>query len=433
MTMDLYGVVGRPILHSLSPALHNAAFAALGLDARYLRFAARSGREALRAAEDLGLKGFNVTAPFKEELAALVEDQHPIVRRLEAANTIVRRGRGWKAFNTDAGAVAASLTSRDVALEGARALVLGAGGAARAAAFALSGHGARVTIANRTPAKARRLARELGCEWCALTDAAPIAREAAVVVNTASTSERLLPPSALRPGAAVLDARYQADSVLVRDARRRGCALVSGREWLVLQGWDAFRLFTRREAPLEAMFGALERPPAARGAHLALVGFMGAGKTSVGQRLARRLGLRFFDTDQQVERASGVPVPELIRGRGEAAFRSLETAAVRDLPKEASVVSCGGGIVTVPESVEALRRRTRLIVWLWANPETSVRRIGDPSSRPLLGTAPLANAKRLLAARRGQYAAACDVVVNTEGQSIAGIAERVRELWEEGR
>ena len=95
------------------------------------------------------------------------------------------------------------------------------------------------------------------------------------------------------------------------------------------------------------------------------------------------------------------------------------------------VLACGGGLVTVPATRAALRSRTKLTVWLWASPETALARIGDPSTRPLLGKSPLAMARSLLDARLGHYAEACDVVIDTEGRTAESVADQIVGLWRE--
>ncbi len=430
--MQLFGVFGNPILHSLSPAMHNAALEALGLPARYVRVAARDARAALRTADSLGLRGFNVTSPFKEDLARLVPYSDIEAELLQAMNLGLPTGRGWKAYNTDPFGVAGALEAAGCRLEG-EAVVLGAGGAGRAAAHALESYGVRVTLANRTLARARRAAARLEATPVALGTPelrAALAR-ARIIVNTAATDDRLISKEDVPRGAFVLEARYGSTTALARDARARGCTVIDGRSWLLHQGREAFRLLTGHEPPAGSMERGLARKPERRGAHLALVGFMGVGKSTVADHLAKRLRLRTLDTDRLVEKQERTAVPKLLLDKGEAALRRAEARAVRALPARTAIVACGGGLVTVPATARLLRTHTRLVVWLWAGPDTCLARIGDPGSRPLLGKTPRAQARRLLDARLAQYAAACDVVVDTEGRKPEDVAEEIAALWQE--
>jgi shikimate dehydrogenase len=430
--MNLYAVVGKPVLHSLSPLMHNAAFASLRLPARYVRVAADDAQAALRAADHLGLKGFNVTSPFKEDVARLVPYADSSVEYLQAANTIVHNGRGWEAFNTDPLGVVGALADAGCRLEG-NAVVLGAGGAGRAAAHALDTWGVKVTLANRTLKRAQQAARRLGCPACALgsKELKAALEDARIIVNTTSTDGRVVAAQDLPRGAFVLEARYASRSQLAKDARARGCLVIDGRAWLLHQGEESFRAFAGRDAPRGRMDKALLAAAEPRGAHLALVGFMGVGKSTIGRLVAEKLKLRCLDTDQLVGQRAGMEVAQLLVKKGEKALRRHEAAVVDELPKKPQILACGGGLVTIPATRAALRARTKLAVWLWASPETALERMGDPSTRPLLGNRPLAMARSLLDARLGHYAEACDVVIDTEGRSAESVAEQIAGLWRE--
>ncbi|HET7824014.1 MAG TPA: shikimate dehydrogenase (NADP+), partial [Anaeromyxobacter sp.] len=159
----LYGVLGHPIGHSRSPAMQNAAFEALGIDAVYVALPVPPERlaEALAGAHALGFQGLNVTVPHKQGARALCARVDPTAAAIGAVNTLRRTDAGWEGFNTDAPACLALLEGAGLA-RGARALLAGAGGAARAAAWALAKGGASVRIAARRPEAARELADALG-------------------------------------------------------------------------------------------------------------------------------------------------------------------------------------------------------------------------------------------------------------------------------
>jgi len=252
-----------------------------------------------------------------------------------------------------------------------------------------------------------------------------------VIIGTASTDERILDPESFVPGTVVMDARYQTKSALVRDAHKAGCSIIDGREWLLHQAAAAFRIFTGSEPSIEVMRGALKAGRGKRGDHLALVGFMGVGKTTVAQAVAKRLGLGALDTDALVALRAKMDVPALLRDQGEPALRRWEKKVVSELDARASVVACGGGLVTEKAAAKALRGKARLVVWLWARPETCLARIVDLSSRPLLAGSPLSIAERLLNRRMLDYASACEVVVDTEGRTVSEVADQVAELWKE--
>ena len=154
----LYGLLGAPVGHSLSPAMHNAGFDAVGRDALYLPLEAADVDDFWAFAERLRLRGASVTAPYKEQVLAGLAEREPLVEQVGAANTLRACAYGWHGRNTDVPGFLQPLEDR-IALDGCRAAVLGAGGVARAAAVALAGRGARVCICARNAGKAAGVAR----------------------------------------------------------------------------------------------------------------------------------------------------------------------------------------------------------------------------------------------------------------------------------
>jgi shikimate dehydrogenase len=266
-----YGLLGHPVAHSLSPAMHNAAYAALGLDAVYLAMDVPPGRlsEGIHGAHALGFQGLNVTVPHKRGACAAALSLDPVARLTGAVNTLRRSGQGWMGFNTDAPATLELLQAAGVG-PGARALLFGAGGAARAGACALLQLGALVEVAARREEAARELCDGLRpgfpsahIEPVDFHRAQAGARERDVLVNATSIglaghgfAAAVLPREAFRAGQVALDYVY-GDTAFARDAREAGAVLVAGEQILVRQGALAFTLWTGRPAPEAAMVAAL--------------------------------------------------------------------------------------------------------------------------------------------------------------------------------
>ncbi|MDZ4177770.1 MAG: shikimate kinase [Coriobacteriia bacterium] len=162
--------------------------------------------------------------------------------------------------------------------------------------------------------------------------------------------------------------------------------------------------------------------------HLFLVGFMGAGKSSVGRLVAERLGLSFVDLDERIEAREGKPVAELFQDRGEQAFRELESDALDALSaEEPSVVACGGGIIVRDSNRRALKRLGR-VVYLAVDAAEALARIGDTATRPLLsGPSGTMAATSLLRARKSLYAAVADATVDTVGRTAEEVTDLVIE------
>ena len=167
----IFASTGKPIMQSASPQMHNAGFAACGVHAIYTRLAADSMEDALQTARQIGMSGLNVTAPFKESACQLSDALSADAKATGAVNTLLIAKNGkTHGFNTDVEGVQKALAAAGVRLKGANAVVLGAGGAARAAAYALCKSGASVAVANRTAKKAKEIASLFGCSHCSLSE-----------------------------------------------------------------------------------------------------------------------------------------------------------------------------------------------------------------------------------------------------------------------
>jgi 3-dehydroquinate dehydratase/shikimate dehydrogenase len=252
----VYAVIGNPIGHSLSPLLHNTAFRARQVDAVFVPFLVRELRDFLRAVGPFGAAGFAVTIPHKEAILRFLHDCDPLAARIGAVNTVVVRGGGrLYGYNTDYVGVLRSLERR-MRLDGSRVLLLGAGGAARAAAFALAQAGAVVGICARRPHRARSLAQAAGGQVVARAE---LRREFFdAVVNC--TPVGMDPRGGSPIGRAELHCRIVMDMVyrpretkLLRVARSRGIETISGVEMFLAQGVAQYEIWTGERAPEAAM------------------------------------------------------------------------------------------------------------------------------------------------------------------------------------
>jgi 3-dehydroquinate dehydratase/shikimate dehydrogenase len=252
----VYAVIGNPIGHSLSPVLHNTAFRARKADAVFVPFLVRDLRDFLHAVAPFGVAGFAVTIPHKEAILRFLHDCDPLASRIGAVNTVVVRGGGrLYGYNTDYVGVLRSLERR-MRLAGSRVLLLGAGGAARAAAFALAQAGAVVGICSRRPHRARSLAQAVGGQVVARAE---LRREFFdAVVNC--TPVGMYPRGGSPLGSAELHCRIVMDMVyrprepkLLRIARARGIETISGIEMFLAQGVAQYEIWTGERAPEAAM------------------------------------------------------------------------------------------------------------------------------------------------------------------------------------
>ena len=270
----LFGVIGHPVSHSLSPRMHNSAFATLGIDAVYLALPVLPDAlaDALRGAHALGFQGLNVTVPHKQRVLALCEGTDAVAERVGAVNTLRRTAGGWEGHNTDAPAVRELMEAAGVRV-GTRALLIGAGGAARAAAWALLELGAALTVTARRQEAAAELLRALPPRGMPLPRTSPFKAlaaevgEAEVVVNGTSVGLHGHEPAfgelRFRRGQLAVDFVY-GETAFIAAAREAGARLLGGEAILVRQGARAFTLFTGQDAP-EAVMAAAVAAPAGSG------------------------------------------------------------------------------------------------------------------------------------------------------------------------
>ncbi|MCA9049566.1 MAG: shikimate dehydrogenase [Planctomycetaceae bacterium] len=261
----LFGVIGDPIGHSLSPLLHNTAFRRIDFDGCYVPFRIPPDHvaEALRGYQSLGFEGFSVTIPHKQAALQFADIPDETCRSVGAANTLYLRDDRWHAANTDAGAIADTIlaalrTSEDdaVTLAGKRVLILGAGGVARAAVCAMKQQGAEVCLSNRTADRAEQLAAEFSCaviDWEQRGTA-----ECDVLINGTSVGMHpnvdASPFDAdwLQPSTLVFDTVYTPENTkLLRSAADRGCRTAGGLEMFVRQAARQFEMFTGQPAPFD--------------------------------------------------------------------------------------------------------------------------------------------------------------------------------------
>jgi 3-dehydroquinate dehydratase/shikimate dehydrogenase len=251
------GVIGNPIGHSLSPLLHNTGYRRAGLDAVFLGFLVENLDEFVRAIPEFGLKGISVTLPHKQAILKHLADCEAMAERIGAVNTVVVGNNGkLTGSNTDYLGVLRALEGK-IALASSRALVLGAGGSARSAAFALAKAGAEVLVSARREARARELARACGGQFIRRRHLASACFE--LIVN--ATPVGMYPEAGVSPLSPrevncqlVMDLVYRPmRSELLRLAARKGISTVSGVEMFLAQGFAQWELFTGRRPPEAAM------------------------------------------------------------------------------------------------------------------------------------------------------------------------------------
>ena len=259
---DIYGVMGYPLTHSLSPIMQNAAFLVKGLNAVYLAFETKDIEDALKGMRSLGIKGMSVTIPHKSSVIPLLDQVDDLAKQIGAVNTIVNDQGRLIGYNTDAlGALEALKEKTEVF--GKTCLILGAGGAARAIGYILKEHGVDLTLANRSRTRGEELADFLECPFIPLEKVTDT--QVDLLIQTTSVGmypheeESIVSSEALQPGMVVMDIIYNPiETKLLSEAKGLGCMTVNGLGMFIRQGAEQFRLWTGLEAPIETMRSAVE-------------------------------------------------------------------------------------------------------------------------------------------------------------------------------
>lgn len=254
---SLYCVLGNPVSHSLSPVMHNSAFAHMGYNAVYLAFQVMDIASAITGLKGLGIKGASVTIPHKVAVKPLLDELDENALKIGAVNTILNKEGRLFGYNTDCmGAIAA--LSEKTTIRGKDVVIIGAGGAARAIGFGIISEGGNLTVLNRSTDKGEQLAKDLGAEFCPLSEFSRA--KCQVLINT--TSVGMTPHVEAMPvqkkdlekEMVVMDIVYNPlKTTLLKEAENIGCITVDGVSMFVCQGAAQFELWTGEKAPVHVM------------------------------------------------------------------------------------------------------------------------------------------------------------------------------------
>jgi 3-dehydroquinate dehydratase / shikimate dehydrogenase len=253
---QVYGVAGDPVSHSMSPIMMNTAFRRETVNAVYLALHAKSLKDLMACINDIPLRGLSITMPYKQDMVALLSNSDALTRQIGACNTVVRAQDGkLYGFNTDVAGIVTPLEQR-LTLHGAKILVLGAGGVARAAVFGLKNKGAEVFITNRTPEKGQALARQAKAKYMKRADVAKSSFD--VIINATPVGMGTNRQSPLEEKE--LNTKYlfelvyvPAETKLTKMARAKNIEVIPGLEMFVQQGARQFEIWTGKPSPIAEM------------------------------------------------------------------------------------------------------------------------------------------------------------------------------------
>ncbi|HDY67371.1 MAG TPA: shikimate dehydrogenase, partial [Candidatus Scalindua sp.] len=258
----LYGVVGNPVSHSISPVIHNSSFVEKGLNSVYVPMKVLDIETFIKDFRKMDFQGFSVTIPHKESILPFLDDIDYTASKIGAINTVVNQDGRLTGHNTDCMAAIKGLEDgmegNKGALKGKKVAIIGAGGAARAIVFGLKEKGCDIIIYNRTIERAKRLSDDVGCKYRRFEEISELNTD--ILINSTSigmfpnVEESPVPKNALKKAMIVFDAVYNPiETRLLRDAEERGCHTVNGLTMFINQAAEQFRLWTGIEPPVELM------------------------------------------------------------------------------------------------------------------------------------------------------------------------------------
>lgn len=419
-----YGLIGAKLGHSYSGPIHRMLG---GYDYRLCPLPTEA--EARAFLQRRAFRGINVTVPYKQLVIPCCDELDERAQAIGAVNTVVNRAGRLVGYNTDFLGMEHMLASRGITLSGRTVLILGAGGTCKTALAVAKAQGAaRILIASRDPAAKQPLpGAQMVSYRAAQQTCGP---QVEVLLNTSpvgiypEVGRCLVELEAFPRLQGVADVVYNPfKTELILRAEERGIPAVSGFGMLVAQAVYAAGYFMDK-AMDPACIPAITAKLQGELANLSLIGMPSSGKTSIGRRLARRLGKQFVDLDAEIARAAGKSIPEIFASEGEAGFRAREAGITARFAKEhGQVLSCGGGIIKTPGNARALRQNGPVIF------------LDRPLQNLLVGGGrPLSQSREALAAmeaeRRPLYLAAADAVVKNDTTFNAAVEAAMEAFYE---
>ena len=393
--MKKYGCIGKKLTHSFSREIH-AQLADYAYDLIEL-----SEEEIPPFFEKKDFAAINVTIPYKQTVIPYLDEVSPVAQRIGAVNTIVNRDGRLYGYNTDYYGMKALIEKAGIEMAGKKVLILGTGGTSKTANVVASDMGAAEILTVSRRKSEGRITYEEAVSGHA---------DAQVIINTTPSGmypdcgEKPIDVFAFDALEGVIDAVYNPLSTnLILDARKKGAKAEGGLYMLVMQAVVAAERFLDVRIEKEKADAVFARVLAAK-ENIVLTGMPGSGKSTVG-RLLNVEGFEFIDTDAEIEKRCGCTIAELIRSRGEKAFRDLESEVIRDVSSVGCrIISTGGGAVLREENIRCLKRSGKIYFI-----NAGLHRLRATSDRPLSDTDEKLAA--LYAQRLSAYRATADVVV----------------------
>lgn len=333
--MKKYAIFGNPVIHSKSPQIFSSLFREFGQSNIYKRIKVKEASEIIDVFDQYDLSGANITSPFKETIIPFLDEIDNISKEVNAVNTVVKKGNHLYGFNTDVYGVENTIINNGLSVKNNKCIVLGAGGAAKAAIYALKSLGALVYSANRTDSKSLAISKTFNCNHILFRELENEIQNTYLIVLAVTKLDINLNTK----DTIVLDANYHT-SVIKENCLR----IIDGHEWLINQASKSFEIFFDKIPNQLKMKQSLTTTP--RLSNIALMGMPGVDKSYYGKLLAVKLNKTFYDTDELIEKRLGISIREIFEKYGEKRFREYEEDIISELCSlENTIVAFGCGSI----------------------------------------------------------------------------------------
>lgn len=440
-----YCLIGNPVKHSFSPLIHNSITELMGLSGEYgLNQVETDLSGEIKRLHSEKINGINITVPYKSDVMECLVSIDDIARAIGAVNTLKWTEEGYIGYNTDYRGLSREISEEGIVLKGENVLLIGAGGAARAAAFLSALDGAKtITILNRTKDKAQIICDDLKKYF---GDKTPLLRvcgydELEVLkgqkyiafqctkigmhpdVDNCIINDKVF-YSLLKAG---IDLIYTpSDTMFMINCHSCGVKAYNGLKMLLYQAVEAYEMWRDVTVPQAVINEVYNRLRNKTKHSIVLVGCMGAGKSCVGKAIAKKYEIDFVDTDQLIEKKEGCKISMIFEEKGETYFRELEHNCIKELSESGRtmVISVGGGLPVREDNRDYLKK-AGVVLYLKAKADTLAGRLVNDKDRPLLKAGKSAEHIQALLDKRGSiYESVADYIIETDNLNINEIVDK---------
>lgn len=381
-------VVGNPVFHSRSPEIFNYLSSQHNVKLHYSRISCDNVNDAIDLAKCVEINGFNVTSPFKNSVMQNVDKLDYQAVNLNSANTILFSNTEIKGFNTDYFGILKTIWDDAITLNNKKVLILGAGAAAKTAVFAVRNLNSKIFIWNRNTDKAKKIVNEFGIEHLTDKEVINSIGEFDYIISTIPPNSKILSDLKFNENQTIFDTVYH-NSFFKNHQQKFGYKLVVGEKWLINQASLAFELFTGVKPNISSLFKYLQKNEKPIKNNFVLIGFSGAGKTTLGREIAEKFNFVTLDFDEIIEKKMNMSVSEIFANYGETYFRDLERRILLELNENMKsnlnphIISVGGGIFDNEQNIEYIKSLGN-VIWIYSPLEISYERISKLKNRPKL-------------------------------------------------